>query len=357
MKVALLKSTFHSSGGLEKYCLRIAQALRDRSHQVTILTSSPPNCSDIPTVQICSRSKCSALQLLRFDWAARRWLKRHRQDVVFGFDRHFLPLDVYRAGNGCHAAYLERRSSRASWYKKLSFWCNPLHLLTLLSERYTFEKHPPKHLICNSTLVKEEIERLYPSTPVSSLRVVTNGVQWQEYAPYFERRSRSEVPHLLFIGHEWHRKGLEETLYALSGVESPFRLLVVGREKNPKYFIELARRLGIEHAVEFYGPENPIPFYQRCSIALLPSLYDPCANTTLEALAMGLFVITTHSNGASEIINDNGIVVDNSVDELREAIIAALSRTLDPEVIRESVRKYDFSQQLQKIVTLVEEQG
>jgi UDP-glucose:(heptosyl)LPS alpha-1,3-glucosyltransferase len=56
----------------------------------------------------------------------------------------------------------------------------------------------------------------------------------------------------------------------------------------------------------------------------LPTIYDPFSNACLEALACGLPVITTPSNGFSEIIEDSvhGSIVDHAGDliGLRDAI-------------------------------------
>lgn len=361
LQIALLKSSFHLKGGLEKYCFRIANALRQQGHTVSILTSSPSSKKD-NVIQICSSVKPSALQLLWFDWNSRRYLKRHSYDIVFGFDRHFLPLTHYRAGNGCHAAYLERRKKRASFIKRLSFYCNPLHLLTTLSERFLFERHPPRVIICNSQLVKREILQFYPATPEERLHVVHNGVEWFDYEESFFTRQKATIPRILFIGHEWRRKGLELALGALSRItDHDFRMVVVGKERDPSRFIKIAREYELSHKIEFHPtPQPSLPFYQASDIALLPSLYDPFANATVEALAMGLYVITTVSNGGSEVIIEgkNGSVIDHDPEECAKKLLYAFNRIKEEgcqDWIRESVRQYDFSNQLKKIVSLAEE--
>ena len=42
--------------------------------------------------------------------------------------------------------------------------------------------------------------------------------------------------------------------------------------------------------------------YAAADIFILPTLYDPFSNASLEALAAGLPVITTRGNGFSEVI-------------------------------------------------------
>ena len=44
-------------------------------------------------------------------------------------------------------------------------------------------------------------------------------------------------------------------------------------------------------------------FYAAGRVLALPTIYDPCSNVVLEALAGGLPVVTTAANGASEFIH------------------------------------------------------
>ena len=56
-----------------------------------------------------------------------------------------------------------------------------------------------------------------------------------------------------------------------------------------------------------------VPVYAAADMFILPTIYDPFSNACLEALASGLPVITTRSNGFSETIEDrvHGSIVDD----------------------------------------------
>ncbi|HEX9281393.1 MAG TPA: glycosyltransferase family 4 protein, partial [Candidatus Udaeobacter sp.] len=80
-----------------------------------------------------------------------------------------------------------------------------------------------------------------------------------------------------------------------------------------------------EDPVQFLGEvEDLVPVYAAADIFILPTIYDPFSNACLEALASGLPIITTRSNGFSEIIEDgvHGSIVDNPANlvGLRDAI-------------------------------------
>ena len=88
--------------------------------------------------------------------------------------------------------------------------------------------------------------------------------------------------------------------------------------------------------VSFAGEvSDPRPFYRDADFFVLPTKHDPCSLVVLEALSMGLPVISTKFNGATEIMADgvHGYVLDdpNDVDVLADA----MRKMLDPQRRRE----------------------
>ncbi|HEX9900316.1 MAG TPA: glycosyltransferase family 4 protein, partial [Candidatus Methylomirabilis sp.] len=82
------------------------------------------------------------------------------------------------------------------------------------------------------------------------------------------------------------------------------RVWVVGKGSLRRYRSQTAR-LGITDRVHFAGPvADPERWMAAADLFVLPTLYDPFANTCLEALASGLPVITTTANGAAEILEE-----------------------------------------------------
>jgi UDP-glucose:(heptosyl)LPS alpha-1,3-glucosyltransferase len=128
---------------------------------------------------------------------------------------------------------------------------------------------------------------------------------------------------VLFVGSGWERKGLRFAINAVEAAADPhLRLLVAGKGNETRYR---------SPAVQFVGVADDLPaLFAAGDIFLLPTIYDPFSNASLEALAAGLPVITTRSNGFAEIMRPE---VDGTVIEVPDdvrAITAALLRWCDP---------------------------
>jgi UDP-glucose:(heptosyl)LPS alpha-1,3-glucosyltransferase len=88
--------------------------------------------------------------------------------------------------------------------------------------------------------------------------------------------------------------------------------------------------MGISRTVHFLGFHPDIrECYASSDFFVMPTYYDPCSLVALEALALGLPVITTVCNGASELIADGreGFLMSSS-DALGE-LTAALEHMTD----------------------------
>ena len=81
--------------------------------------------------------------------------------------------------------------------------------------------------------------------------------------------------------------------------------------------------------VRFLGPRTDLErVYAACDGLLLPTRYDAFGLVCLEAAAAGRPVVTSATAGASELVADAGVVVDDAEDAAGFA--AALDTLSDP---------------------------
>jgi UDP-glucose:(heptosyl)LPS alpha-1,3-glucosyltransferase len=369
VKIAIIKKNLHAAGGYEKITRKILKALQDRGQSISLLTATPTNI-DCNTLICPKRCLFKFRELMEFDKWCQKILKTEPFDAIFSMDRSSHQT-IHRAGNGVHAAYLALRKQYESPFYGWTFPMNPLHRTILQLEKATFEDPFARAIIVNSHLVREQVLNYYATNP-AKIKVIHNGVEWHEMAPDFNTTFSLKAQiarqlqldpnrfHFLFVGHNYQRKGLLLLLKALSSLKHhDFHLSVVGSDKNPQAFQNVAHILGLSSRVTFFGPQTTLrPFYQLADALVLPSLYDPFANVTLEALAMGVFVITSRLNGAHEILHPfSGITLQDyaSTDELVAALAQSLTFSKTPsssQKIRASVQHLDWGPYLEKVTQL-----
>lgn len=360
--VVILKSQLSRLGGLEKYALKIASAFIDQGHRVTFLTTNPPDTLPCPSIAFPIKSKTSVQFVRNFDRNCHEALKDLCPDLILGLDRNRFQTHI-RAGNGAHVAYLKHRARSEGWLKRLSFPLNPLHRLLLSIEKESFEHPQLKKLITNSHMVKREILEHYSTDP-AKIAVLHNGVDWKgisdDFAKWPSLKPSDSPYHFLFVGQDFRRKGLRTLLEALALIpQHTCHLSIVGKDKEMAAFQQLARSLKVDKQTTFFGERTDIRhFYQLADCLVLPSVYDPFANVTVEALAMGLFVITSQTNGAHEVIAPGcgSVVKDPSnPEELALHLRAAIEspKTISSaSKIRQTVQHLDFSDILNQFIGL-----
>lgn len=371
MEVILLKSQVSQHGGLEKYSSRIAQGFLDRGFKVTILTTGSKNEFIQSKISFaCTKTWCwpGFVRMEQYDRFVHKYLSQHPSNLVFGMDRNRYQTH-YRAGNGVHAEFLKSRSFLESKWKQLSFLLNPMHLKILELEKAAFENPRLQKLFTNSHMVREQILSHYRTDP-SKIQVIHNGVEWVEMQKDFndwpEVRKKALISHhldpnlfhFLFIGNGYLRKGLNQLIHALSKLKTrDFHLSVIGKDSRQGDYQSLASKLNLSRHITFFGPRKDIrPFYQIADSLVIPSFYDPFANVTVEALAMGLFVVTSRTNGGHEVLtSQNGAVIPNLLEP--DSIIESLTKALHhPKTIssayqiRQDVQYLDFSKQLNVLI-------
>jgi UDP-glucose:(heptosyl)LPS alpha-1,3-glucosyltransferase len=210
-------------------------------------------------------------------------------------------------------------------------------------ERQLLEERRAK-IICLSAAMRQVAWRHY-ALREGQVQVVLNGVDLRRYSPEGKqaiRQAKREQLGLddtdvaaLIVSNNHRRKGLRqaiEAIGALAKADARAKLVVVGRDRTSRYE-RLAATLGVRDRVVFAGAaDDPVACYAACDLFVLPTAFDPCSLVVLEALAMGLPVITTRQNGAGEVMEDgvHGFLVDDQADvpALREAWGNLLSDSL-----------------------------
>jgi UDP-glucose:(heptosyl)LPS alpha-1,3-glucosyltransferase len=328
LSIVFVRRGYSPTGGAEAYLKRLACGVTKAGHDVQLVSTN-----DWPDVEwpfglithLRSKSPigfASELERIRTEF---------RCDVLFSLERVW-SCDIYRAGDGVHRAWLDRREKFELPLKRFVRSLGSKHQDLLRLEKSLFSDGNAVRVIVASQMVKDEIVNLYRYSP-GKIDIVRNGVPLEKFRFDSELREKSreelnlkpDQTALLFTGSGWERKGL---LFAIEAAalcgDRKMRLLVAGRG-NARLYKTKSLRFWREEPVHFLGEvADMLPVYAAADIFILPTIYDPFSNACLEALACGLPVITTRSNGFSEIIENgvHGSIVDHPGDllALRDAI-------------------------------------
>ncbi|WP_323128463.1 glycosyltransferase family 4 protein [Candidatus Thiothrix anitrata] len=321
IKIALIRQRYNPFGGAERFVERIIKSSNKYKIQITLITRKWPNTKDTKsnTILLCNPFYIGSLWR---DWSfsrcIKRQLKKNKFNLIQSHER-LCECDIYRAGDGVHREWLNQRNRSTSLWQKLLISINPYHVYIKNEEAKLFKNKLLKKIICNSNMVKDEIKFHY-QIPDSKITIIRNGLDFTKFHPSIKNQYRNEIrlQHnisnedtlFLFVGSGFSRKGLESALKALSKLPKNTYLLIIGKDKKEKYFIKKSNELDIRNRVIFLeGKQNVIPYYSAADVFILPTIYDPFPNATLEAMACGLPVITSYKSGTSEIITHGKMVI------------------------------------------------
>lgn len=340
MKIALVHKRYDRLGGAEWDCYELSQQLAARGHDVHLVVGEcrvpvPEGLTlhRVPVVRAGQLAKLASFATL----APRVW-RRVGADVVIGFGRT-VGQDLMRASGGCHKGYLARVAADQGGLTALRQRLSPYHRMLLAIERRQYADRQQTTLAV-SELSRQEILDLYPTAEPANVAVLHYGVDVERFHPArrlsdgpvirAELGLAPEQPVVLFVGTGFKRKGVP-TLLEIWKRDPPggAALVIVGNDQHLAAHTRAAREL--RGPVVVTGPRRDVErLYAIADVFALPSLYEGCPVSILEALASGLPVVTARSTGAPELLG--GALAELLVDDPRdaEAVAARLRTALDP---------------------------
>ena len=341
MKIAVIRQKFVNYGGAEQFVSGYTRYLAEMGHEVHIFANqwTPSHHPNVKIHSVRAFTRNSFLRVLSFAWFALQAISFKSYDIVQSHERIW-HQDIYRAGDGCHREWLERRSSYLPFFKRFFLKFNLFHQLILRLEKRIFEKGECKKIIAISEMVKRNILKHY-RLPEDRVKVVYNGVQLDRFDPsnkkyfYDEVRQQLRISDqevmILFVGSGFERKGLEYLIKSIQYVkEKNWRLVLVGKGNWGKYLKFTTKKK--QEKITCLEPIDEIEkLYAAADFFILPSIYEPFGNANLEALASGLPVITSQNTGASEIITPKkeGIILEDPSNS--KSIAEAIDYLMDPK--------------------------
>jgi len=339
-RIAFLRRRFSPTGGAERYLLRLASGLAARGHAITLYCEDwSPRENPFQAIR-----KIDSDDPVSFARKVAGQPLKDRHDIVFSLER--VPgCDLYRAGDGLHADWLAYRHSFSPILGRIRTALRSKNKLLCKLEAEVFAPKGVRRVICNSRFVADQVIKRF-QFPVDRIDVVYNGVPYQQ----FSMGDRA-------LGRRALKLADDDYVVLLVGSGSERKGHAIARQA-----VELVRGKKAKLVIVDSPPSVAMPHvYAAADVFLLPTLYDPFANVTLEALAAGLPVITSAQNGACEIIEEgkNGFILPRANDARK--IIQLLGELADPErraAFRQPAQalaqKYDLARNINETLAVFE---
>lgn len=243
-------------------------------------------------------------------------IKDHK--VILNHNLESLVGDVYVLHNVFNYENLNKKL-----IKKLVRWLNPVFLLRGARELFLLSRSKEKRIICVSEATLEEAKPF--CNPKSILQYINNGVN-ASFFSYKERSFPINKFDLIFVGHEYERKGLDYAIGCLALLPEYVKLYIVGGSgSSQEKYENLAIKYDVRDRVYFQGTvlgEELVSLYHKCDLFILPSMYETWALVGLESMSCGLPVLMTQVGGIPEYLsnNTNGFFITQSNEDIADKI-------------------------------------
>jgi glycosyltransferase involved in cell wall biosynthesis len=320
MRVAIVVKDFPPDviGGTETQTKRMATALADRGHNVTVFTKQYGDHDDTDTpfevVRVPNLRTNPFISTLTFLLVCMVRLTRRADE----FDVCQCMM-IYPNG---FLGYLIRRLTGLpylAWIRGGDYY----FMKDVTWKRWMIERVlEDTRVLVQAPGIETDVRTEFPGIN-HELAVLGNGVEVPE-----ETANGDDV---LFVGRLAPMKGVEVLIEAMADIDTP--LTVVGDGPERDRLESLAADLDVDATFVGRVPPNEVgEYYRDAGVFCLPSTGDEgLPNAVLEAMSWGLPCVTTDSGGLPSLVGegDRGFVVpQNEPTILRERLVQLLT---DPD--------------------------
>jgi len=343
VRVAIVCDQWHPlGGGLERWVAQLVPRLERRGHEVHVVAFRAADgharervhLVDAPAGRLArGAAAAAALASLAPDIV-------HDMGVGWCYDV-LHPLAGARMAN--HRRDVASLPVLARWRHRASparrRWRREVREL----ERRQYRERDGIVIACSS-MVARDLATLC-SVAEERIRVVHNGIDTEGFGPArcsslrdaarAELRADASVAVVLFAAHNPRLKGLASLLRAASRLRDAgvrLRLAAIGGAPTPA-MRRLISSLRLSDTFSHLGnASDPLRWYAAADAFALPTWYDACSLSVLEACACGVPAVTTRHNGVAELITHgrDGFVVDGPEDV--GALASAIGQAIDVSV-------------------------
>jgi len=305
MRTALVTEFYYPHlGGVTEHVHHLAQELRRRGHDVTVITSRMKNAKrDTPFVRRVGTSRViysnGAFARITTGWRLSHQveavLREAKVELVHVQDG-LAPVLGPVAARAAQRLGLPTVATFHSWFPRSVGYC-------------VFRRPLQRRLdrLAATIAVSEPVVRALSRYFTARWEIIANGVDLDQFHPNGRRPSDADDygPRLLFLGRLDPRNGLDTVLAAMPRILARYpatELVVAGDGPLRRWYERMARPLG--RSVRFVGRvngERPTR-YGEADLYLCPTTKASFGITLLEAMACGIPLLASDITGFRELL-------------------------------------------------------
>ena len=230
--------------------------------------------------------------------------------------------------------------------KQRKFWLK--RKIAYLIEKIAYKA--ADKIVLASESDKEFIESKF-KIATSKIEIIPNYIDTELFKPLLTQKEKDRI---IFVGRLEEQKNLFNLIEAIDNL--PIKLVLVGSGSLKEKLKNFTKDKNAK--VEFKGniPNEKLPEeLNKSEVFILPSLYEGCPKTLLEAMSCGLPCIGTNVDGIKEIIKhkENGYLCETSADSIRKAILEVLDDKMLQQKLSRATRRtilenFSFEKNIEK---------
>ena len=312
------------AGGAEVVLREVYRRLTDQGHQVDYLTSQYPGC--VPTDVMDGVRMIRTGNKWNFNWVAPRYFKKHLESnqydaIIEGIDKipFFFPLYTKTP-----ILPLIPHLFGTTVFREAAI---PVASYVWLMEQFIpmVYKHCPYFVTYSKSTAEDLHRRGVRADKIHVVYIAMDHDLFRAPAPGTVKEPHS----IAFVGRLKRYKFIDYGIQAVARMKSEFPDMtyhIVGRGDNQPALEALAKQLGVEKQVKFWGfvdEQKKVEILQKSQVLLYNSEKEGWGLTAIEANACQTPVIASNSPGLREAVSDgqSGFLIEHgNLDELTRRI-------------------------------------
>ena len=363
LRIAIPIHSF-APGGVERVALNLAAAWQADGAEVSVLLGRSEGAmrESAPQLDYVLRPEpvpTASFETLWMIWAAWRWLRRNRVDVLFAAGNTYAIVGValkLLLGQRCPPIVikisndLERRDlpAPARWGYRL--W---LRMQGRRLDRFVGMAQPMRAEIAEAMRVDHARIAIIEDPSLEA-------AQFDTLAAIPRDAGLPRPPHFVAVGRLSGQKNFALMLRAFARLSDPAaRLVIVGEGADRAKLERLAAELGVAARLSLPGHCDPTPYLAAASAFVLSSDYEGVPAVVIEALAAGLPIAGTDCSVSMQALTGRGafarLVPMRDAAALGEAMEQMLTMPFDPAAARRSTKAFTIDAAAAKYLALFAE--